>query len=106
MEFIRTTYFEKRAKEIGFTEDDVLNLEVELMQNPEAGDMVKGSGGLRKIRCPMVGRGKSGGARALYFYVISRETILLFSVLAKNEGANFSKEYLKQLANALKEQIK
>jgi hypothetical protein len=85
MEFIRTTYFEKRAKEIGFTEDDVLNLEVELMQNPEAGDMVKGSGGLRKIRC---------------------ETILLFSVLAKNEGANFSKEYLKQLANALKEQIK
>jgi len=56
-----------------------------LASNPEAGDVIPGLGGLRKIRLALPGRGKRGGARVLYLLFVRAETIFLLYVFAKGE---------------------
>jgi hypothetical protein len=106
VEFVYLPIFEKRAEEIGFTESDALELEVILANEPDAGDVIPGGAGLRKVRCALAGRGKSSGARVIYFYRTSNSTILLFSVFAKNEGSDVLKSYLKFLVQIVKKEIK
>jgi len=57
----------------------------ELAANPEKGPIVKGSGGLRKIRMALPGRGKSGGARVLYLWFPRQEAIVLYFIYTKGE---------------------
>ena len=56
-----------------------------LASNPEAGDVIPGLGGLRKIRLALPGRGKRGGERELYLLFVRAETIFLLYVFAKGE---------------------
>jgi hypothetical protein len=60
----------------------------ELAANPEKGPVVKGSGGLRKARMALPGRGKSGGARVLYLWFPRHETIVLYLIYTKGEMEN------------------
>jgi len=60
-----------------FAEHDVFELELALMADPEAGDLIPGTKGLRKIRRPVAGRGKRGGARVIYDHLVSTHQILL-----------------------------
>lgn len=106
MEFVYLSPFEKRAKEIGFGETDRLLLEIQLLRNPDDGDVIPGAAGIRKMRFAGSGRGKRGGARVIYFFVKPKSKILLISVYAKNEGADLTKAYLKALANLVKEELK
>jgi hypothetical protein len=64
MEFVRFASFEKSAAVL-FTEADVLELELQLLLDPEAGDVIPGAKGLRKLRRPLPGRGKRGGVRII-----------------------------------------
>lgn len=57
----------------------------QLAANPEAGPVVKGSGGLRKARMALPGRGKSGGARVLYLWFPGRQTIIFYLMYTKGE---------------------
>ena len=58
--------------------DDVLpRLEEVLLQNPQLGDVIEGTGGARKMRIALGGRGKSGGARVIYVDVLEREHLYL-----------------------------
>ena len=66
--FIEFPSFTKRLVEVG--DDEVLRaLQNEIMQCPEKGNVIVGAGGFRKIRVKLPGRGKSGGARAIYLLV-------------------------------------
>ena len=59
--------------------------------NPEAGDIIPETGGVRKIRWALAGRGKRGGARVIYYYHNQRLPLFLLAVYGKNEKANLSK---------------
>ncbi len=51
-----------------FSDEDLTELQNMLLENPKAGDIISGSRGLRKLRVPLPGRGKRGGARVIYYY--------------------------------------
>jgi hypothetical protein len=61
-----------------------------LAENPTAGDLIPGTGGLRKLRWGLEGRGKRGGARIIHFFHSSRLPLFLLTAFAKNERADIS----------------
>ena len=67
-----------------------------LAANPQAGDVVPGSGGIRKVRVPLAGRGKRGGGRVLSFLVTDRAVYLLLAY-AKGDQANPTPEQSRAL---------
>lgn len=108
-EFIITQEFDKNWKAMGLTDDDLKSLQEELILNPTKGDLMQGTGGLRKIRIPFENRGKSGSGRACYVDFIVYEKIYLITAYPKNEKENLSKAernaiaaMIRQLENALK----
>ena len=62
-----------------------------LAAHPKAGDLMEGTGGVRKIRWARAGRGKSGGVRIIYYVHSEAMPLYLLTVFAKNERANLSK---------------
>jgi hypothetical protein len=72
----------------------------ELLQNPKKGDVIPKSGGLRKVRMRLPGRGKSGGARVIYLHLEQRVVIVFFYVYTKAKSENLSAEQLKRLRAA------
>jgi hypothetical protein len=61
-----------------------------LAWNPTAGDVIAGTGGVRKVRWSLPGRGKSGGARVIYYYHDERIPLFLLDAYAKNDRASLS----------------
>jgi len=94
MEFIRLVSFEKSASQL-FSENDILDLELALIEHPTAGDIIPRSKGLRKLRRPAKGHGKRGGARVIYYYVSSNSLIYLVLAYAKNEQEDLDDRQLK-----------
>ena len=64
--------------------DGIEALAVHLINRPEAGNLIPGSGGVRKMRCPAKGKGKRGGARIIYLYVVIAARIYLLRCYSKN----------------------
>jgi hypothetical protein len=95
--FIETPIFSKQV--IGVLTDEQYGLlQASLVAKPNAGDLIKGSGGLRKLRWALPGRGKSGGVRIVYFWRVSESQIIMLTMYAKNVQANLTPAQLKQLA--------
>lgn len=69
-----------------------------LAADPERGDLIQGTGGLRKIRFGTGGRGKRGGVRVVYYFHNDTMPVFLLSVFAKNEKDNLSKAERNALA--------
>lgn len=67
-------------------------LQKELLQNPKTGDVIRGTGRLRKMRFAFEHRGKSGSTRVCYVDFEIKEVIYLLAVFAKNEQENLTKE--------------
>jgi hypothetical protein len=63
--------FQREAREI-WTEDEIRDLRDYLALNPQAGDFIQGTGGIRKLRWKTRGTGKSGGARLIYFFHLKK----------------------------------
>lgn len=85
--FIEVPQFTKKWQLLGLTDDDLKALEEELLNNPKAGDVIKGTGGIRKIRIPIEnkGKGKRSGARVIYVDIELKETIYFINVYTKDE---------------------
>ncbi len=86
---VETRAFTARIRET-LSEEDYRLLQVALAANPEAGAVITGSGGLRKLRWGVKGRGKRGGIRVIYFWHSVSERILLLFVYRKNERSDLS----------------
>lgn len=82
-------------KLVGSKERDELHQH--LADSPESGDLIPGSGGLRKLRWSRSGMGKRGGVRIIYYFYREEVPLYLFSVFAKNEKADLDKHDLKIL---------
>ena len=91
-EFVMLPEFDKKWKEIGFTDKELKTLQEELTINPNKGDLMQGTGGLRKIRVAFEGRGKSSSARVCYVDFAVYERIYLITAYTKNEKDNLTKE--------------
>ncbi|MEQ1704507.1 MAG: type II toxin-antitoxin system RelE/ParE family toxin [Rickettsiales bacterium] len=75
------------------SESDVFKIVEILANNPEIGDIIPGSGGLRKFRFARDGKGKSGGFRIIHYYHDSSIPVFLITGFAKNEMENLSKAF-------------
>lgn len=69
-----------------------------LAAHPAAGDLIEGTGGVRKLRWARDGRGKSGGVRVIYYFHSDAMPVYLLTMFAKNERANLSKAERNALA--------
>lgn len=108
-EFVRLPEFEKCWSNLGLTEDDLAELENHLCINPKSGSIMKGTGGLRKLRWALPNRGKNGSIRVLYVDFIYYEKLYLISAYPKNEKDNLSKEErneVKKLIKLLEEELR
>lgn len=77
---------------MGLNDDDLHRLQNEILNNPDVGVVMKGTGGLRKMRFSFDDRGKSGSTRVCYVDIVVKETIFLVTAYPKNEKDNLSKE--------------
>lgn len=89
MVFIETPIFTKRLKEL-LSDDLYADFQRKLAEHPEMGDLIEGTGGLRKVRVAVAGRGKRGGARVIYYHFTSASQIAMLTIYAKNEQDDLS----------------
>ena len=96
MVIIETQIFTRKLKTL-LTDDVYRKLQHELISRPEAGAIIPGSGGLRKLRWSGSGRGKRGGVRIIYYWFSQQEIILLLLIYPKNEQDDLTPKQLKIL---------
>lgn len=90
-EIIHTPAFEATASGL-ISAEQIRKLEITLATNPRAGNVIPGTGGVRKLRVSLTGRGKRGGARVIYFPHIVREQVYLFFLYAKSGQGNMTED--------------
>jgi hypothetical protein len=103
MIFIELPVFTRVAAGL-FDDETLRRIQEILLADPEAGNVIPGGGGLRKLRAPLPGRGKRGGARVIYYWWARQRHCYLVYAYAKNEQSNLTREQLRQLARILKEE--
>ena len=101
MEFIETSLFTRLIYDY-LSEDEYLGLQVYLLRHPDSGNIVPGSGGVRKIRWAMRGKGKRGGVRVIYFWKVSANEIWLLTIYGKSEREAIPGHILKQIAEEIR----
>ena len=102
---LETSIFTKRVTTL-VSDDEYRSLQLELISRPNAGNLIPGSGGLRKIRWSRGQKGKRGGLRYIYFWVVRQNKILMLMVYAKNERSDLTHEQLKTMRNLVAEEFK
>jgi len=107
-EFIYTVKFDKKWKDAGLDDDDLRLFEIFLLENPAAGKIMEGTGGLRKVRWALPSAGKSGGIRALYIDFLMVEKIIAIDLFSKDEKENLTKSErnnIKKVVKSIGEEI-
>lgn len=112
-QLIQTLDFEDTVKNLitkrKLKKEDFEDFKKNLAENPEQGDVIPRTGGIRKIRLKSATKGKSGGFRVCYLNIEDRLILFLLFIYAKNEQENLSqneKAELKQLADSIKRKIR
>ena len=101
MIFIETSTFTKLIDSY-LSVDEYLGLQKFLLEHPGAGKIVRGSGGVRKIRWAMAGKGKSGGIRVIYYWKQRDDEIWLLTDYGKSEKETIPGHILKKIAEEIK----
>lgn len=100
--FIETSVFQRTWKDAGLNDDDLAALENMLLTDSQAGNVIPHLDGGRKVRDPLDGHGKSGGARVIYVDVVVREQIYLLLAYPKNVQTDLTPEQKKVLRSLIK----
>jgi hypothetical protein len=98
--FIESSLFSKLVYDY-LTEEDYIAFQQHLLEHPDAGDMVRGSGGVRKVRWARAGAGKSGGVRVCYFTRNAAGQIFLLLIYAKGVRTSIPGAVLKQIKEVM-----
>ena len=86
--FVELPIFRARWKEMGLNDEDLKRLQEELLSDPKVGAVMRGTGGVRKMRFAFEQRGKSGSVRVIYVDFEIYEKIFLITAYPKNEKDN------------------
>jgi hypothetical protein len=90
MTVVETPIFLRKAADL-LDEEERSELAMFLAANPEAGDVIPESGGVRKLRWAIRGRGKRGGVRVIYYFHNDAFPLFLLTLFAKNKKANLTR---------------
>jgi mRNA-degrading endonuclease RelE of RelBE toxin-antitoxin system len=105
MLFIETPVFTKLVTEL-ISDDEYRKLQLALVLRPEAGKIIPGSSGLRKIRWKGGGSGKRGGLRLIYFWDAPEDIIYMLLIYKKSKQKDLTPNQVKTLRNLVKEFLK
>lgn len=94
--FVETAHFTRLIQEY-LTDDQYAVLQRALVANPDAGDLIRGSGGVRKLRWSMGGRGKRGGIRVIYYLRSRQGQIWMLTAYARNVAGTIPAHVLKKI---------
>jgi mRNA-degrading endonuclease RelE of RelBE toxin-antitoxin system len=94
--FIETKLFSRLLPDY-LTDDEYASLQAALVEAPERGALVPGSGGVRKLRWPQPGRGKRGGIRVIYYAMPRQGIIWMLTIYAKNEEQSIPAHVLRRI---------
>ena len=100
-----TAVFSRRVQRLLDPENYRL-LQLRLAADPKAGNLIPGTGGLRKIRWRTFSRGKRGGVRVIYYWAGAHETILMLMIFAKHERSDLSPEQKAVLRQIVEEEFR
>jgi mRNA-degrading endonuclease RelE of RelBE toxin-antitoxin system len=101
MVFIETSVFTREIRRL-LPDDEYRMLQTALMLRPDAGDVIRGGGGLRKVRWKLPGRGKQGALRVIYYWD-PPETVYMLLPYKKTDQEDLTAEQLKLLRTMVKE---
>ena len=93
--------FQKQADRAGLFDEEVQMIAATLAADPMAGDIISGTSGLRKLRFPRAGEGKSGGYRTIHYFGGTDIPVFLLALIDKRSAANLSKAERNQLSKML-----
>lgn len=105
MRFIETPVFTAALRRL-LSDEQYRSLQLALVLRPAQGAIIPGSGGLRKIRWSADGRGKRGGVRVIYYWVIDEDVCYMLYVYAKNEQGDLTPTQVRTLARLVREEFK
>lgn len=101
MEFIETPTFTRGITQL-LSDDEYAKLQIALMQNPALGDVIRGGGGIRKLRYALSGRGKRGGVRMIYYWLNETHQIYMLLAYAKSVKDTLNAQELSVLREFVK----
>ncbi len=94
--FVESTIFAKyRATHL--SDEEFRLFQAELMSNPKQGDVIQGTGGLRKVRVASKGKGKRGGSRVIYYFLDEKRRCYLLTIYGKSEMSDLTADQKKHL---------
>lgn len=105
MRFVETSIFTEEVQKL-LGEEEYRALQLALLFRPGQGAVIKGSGGLRKIRWGARGKGKRGGCRIIYFFDKPQEMIYMLVAYPKSTQADLTQAQIKILGKLVKEEFK
>jgi hypothetical protein len=103
--FVETPVFTRDVVEL-LPDDEYRNLQLALALRPEAGALIRASGGLRKIRWSLPGRGKRGGVRVIYCWATAESVIFMLMVYPKSRQDDLTPQQLKVLRKLVQEEFR
>ncbi len=104
VDFYETKDFTRIITEL-LSDEEYLKLQKSLVVNPKAGNVIAETGGVRKLRWVIKGRGKRGGVRVIYYYVTRDEQIFMLYAYSKKMKADLTKQEKKALAKLVREEL-
>jgi mRNA-degrading endonuclease RelE of RelBE toxin-antitoxin system len=102
MVFIETALFTKYLQEY-LSDEEYRKFQLFLIEQPDAGDLIQNTGGLRKLRWGSGNKGKRKGIRVIYYWHASEDQIYLFTLYAKNETLDLSNDEKNSLKKMLED---
>ena len=105
MQFIETSAFTRQVTSL-LADDEYRQLQVALSARPDMGAIIPASGGLRKARWSKAEKGKRGGVRVIYYWVVSQDQILMLFMYPKSERDDLTPQQLKVLREIVEKEYK
>lgn len=105
MELIETSTFTRQITAL-LNDEEYGAFQARLAANPGLGALIKGGGGIRKIRVAAGSRGKRGGARVIYYWAVRKDLILFLYAYSKSMTADLTPKQAAQLSNVVKQEFR
>ncbi len=105
MIFKETTIFTRQINEL-IDDDEYKELQNFLLKKPDAGSIIEGSGGIRKLKWKLNKQGKRGGFRLIYFWYVSENVFLMLLAYPKNKQDDLTNEQIKKLKQIVEKELK